>query len=100
VAHLAGALGKKVYLLLHSEADWRWLRDREDSPWYPTMNLLRQSRAGDWNPVVTSLGNLLMKMTRDDQKGKIDLSIPGAHPADSSATNEKRGRVDRQSIAG
>ena len=42
VAHLAGALGKKVYLLLHTEADWRWLKGREDSPWYPTMRLLRQ----------------------------------------------------------
>jgi hypothetical protein len=55
VGHLAGALGKKVYLLLHSEADWRWLRDREDSPWYPTATLLRQPRFGDWRPVVARL---------------------------------------------
>jgi hypothetical protein len=55
VAHLAGALGKKVYLLLQADSDWRWLRNREDSPWYPTMNLLRQSQAGDWRPVVTKL---------------------------------------------
>jgi hypothetical protein len=59
VGHLAGALGKKVHLLLHSEADWRWLRDREDSPWYPTMTLLRQPRAGDWQPVVTRLMDLM-----------------------------------------
>jgi ADP-heptose:LPS heptosyltransferase len=44
-AHLAGALGKKVFLLLHADADWRWLRDREDSPWYPSIRLLRQSQA-------------------------------------------------------
>jgi hypothetical protein len=61
VAHLAGALGKKVYLLLHTEADWRWLREREDSPWYPTMRLLRQSTAGDWAPVVGRLMDLLME---------------------------------------
>jgi hypothetical protein len=59
VGHLAGALGKKVYLLLHSDADWRWLRDREDSPWYPTVTLLRQARAGDWQPVVSRLMELL-----------------------------------------
>jgi hypothetical protein len=55
VAHLAGALGKKVYLLLHTQADWRWLREREDSPWYPTMKLFRQSTAGDWAPAVSRL---------------------------------------------
>ena len=60
VAHLAGALGKKVYVLLHADADWRWLKDRNDSPWYPTMKLLRQSHAGDWRPVVNGLvGNLI-----------------------------------------
>jgi hypothetical protein len=65
VGHLAGALGRKVYLLLHSEADWRWLRDREDSPWYPTMTLLRQPRPGDWRPVVSRLADLLWKVSRD-----------------------------------
>jgi hypothetical protein len=55
VAHLAGALGKKVFLLLQADSDWRWLRNREDSPWYPTINLLRQSQAGDWGPVVSRL---------------------------------------------
>jgi hypothetical protein len=60
VAHLAGALGKKVYVLLHADADWCWLKDRNDSPWYPTMKLLRQSHAGDWRPVVNGLvGNLI-----------------------------------------
>jgi len=64
VGHHAGALGKKVYLLLHSEADWRWLRDREDSPWYPTVTLLRQPRAGDWRSVVTRLMDLFKKANR------------------------------------
>jgi hypothetical protein len=64
VGHLAGALGKKVYLLLHSEADWRWLRDREDSPWYPTVTLLRQPRASDWRPVVSRLMGRLGKVNR------------------------------------
>jgi ADP-heptose:LPS heptosyltransferase len=59
VAHLAGALGKKIYLLLHSDADWRWLRNRNDSPWYPTARLLRQSQAGDWKPVVAELVDII-----------------------------------------
>ncbi|MED5518248.1 MAG: glycosyltransferase, partial [Pseudomonadota bacterium] len=52
-AHLAGALGKPVWLLLHTPADWRWLEDRDDSPWYAHMRLYRQTRRGDWAPVLT-----------------------------------------------
>jgi hypothetical protein len=51
-AHLAGALGIPTWTLLHSEPDWRWLNERSDSPWYPTMRLFRQPRAGDWAPVI------------------------------------------------
>jgi hypothetical protein len=55
VAHLAGALGKPVWLLLPFVPEWRWLLDREDSPWYPTMRLFRQQSAGDWTGVVERL---------------------------------------------
>jgi len=55
VAHLAGALGVKTLLLLPHLPDWRWLLDRGDSPWYPSMQLLRQSQAGDWEPVLQQL---------------------------------------------
>jgi FkbM family methyltransferase len=51
VAHLAGALGKPVWTLLPFVADWRWLLDRQDTPWYPTMRLFRQNQEGDWEGV-------------------------------------------------
>jgi len=51
-AHLAGALARPVWLLLPFNSDWRWLRERGDSPWYPTMRLYRQPRLGDWSDVI------------------------------------------------
>jgi len=55
IPHLAGALGARVWLMLAHAADWRWFLDRDDSPWYPTMRLFRQSSAGDWPGVVNSI---------------------------------------------
>jgi len=59
VAHLAGALGKPTWLLLAFVPDWRWLIERDDSPWYPTMRLFRQERPGDWAGVITRVRNAL-----------------------------------------
>ena len=52
VAHLAGAMGKPVWMLNRFESEWRWMLEREDSPWYPTMRIFRQSRRGDWDDVI------------------------------------------------
>lgn len=52
VAHLAGALGKECWILLTTAPDWRWLLERQDSPWYPTMRLIRQDRPEAWEDVV------------------------------------------------
>jgi len=52
VAHLAGALGAPVWLLLNHAGNWRWFLDREDSPWYPTMRIFRQKKRGDWDFVM------------------------------------------------
>ena len=52
IAHLAGALGKEVWLLLPTPADWRWMEERDDSPWYPTMRLFRQTERDNWDDVI------------------------------------------------
>ncbi len=61
LAHLAGALGTRVWVLLPFEADWRWMLNRRDSPWYPTMRLFRQPARGDWHSAVQ-----LMKQELED----------------------------------
>lgn len=59
IAHLAGALARPVWVALKSDAEWRWMRERADSPWYPTMRLFRQSRRGVWSDVVDSMAHEL-----------------------------------------
>jgi tetratricopeptide (TPR) repeat protein/ADP-heptose:LPS heptosyltransferase len=61
VAHLAGALGKPVWVLTPHTADWRWLLDRQDSPWYPTMRLFRQQARGEWGKVIARVADALDK---------------------------------------
>jgi hypothetical protein len=51
-AHLAGAMGVPVWTLLQHDADWRWMEEQDSSPWYPSMRLFRQPRAGDWGDVI------------------------------------------------
>ena len=63
VAHLAGALGVPVWVALHATSEWRWLLDRSDSPWYPTMRLFRQRAPGDWQAVVNELCRALSELT-------------------------------------
>lgn len=66
-AHLAGALGVPVWTLLRTEADWRWMENRDDSPWYPTMRLFRQTQRGNWDEVINRVTKALIKVN----KGKI-----------------------------
>ncbi len=61
VAHLAGALGKPVWLMLPKLSDWRWLLDRDESPWYPTMKIFRQPTEGDWSFVIDAVTLALRK---------------------------------------
>jgi tetratricopeptide (TPR) repeat protein len=67
LAHLAGGLGVPVWLVLHFSGDWRWLRNRADSPWYPTMRLFRQQTSGDWEGVFREVADALRQ--RVESKG-------------------------------
>ncbi len=64
VAHLAGAMGKAVALLLPFSPDYRWLLDRTDSPWYPTMRLFRQTAIGDWDEPIERLRQELAEVAQ------------------------------------
>jgi Flp pilus assembly protein TadD len=59
VAHLAGAMGKPTWVMLKTVPDFRWMMERADSPWYPTMRLFRQKQAGDWGGVVRAVAEAL-----------------------------------------
>jgi hypothetical protein len=70
VAHLAGAIGKPVWSLLQFDPDWRWLISREDSPWYPSMRLFRQTKPNDWTSVFEAVkGALIQEVAKLKQSG-------------------------------
>jgi precorrin-6B methylase 2 len=76
VAHLAGALGMPVWVLVPMPADWRWLEGREDSPWYPTMRLFRQVRQGDWEEVI---GRVKAALAATSRRPAPRPSAPNLH---------------------
>jgi hypothetical protein len=80
VAHLAGAMGKPVWLMLPSAPDWRWQLDRADSPWYPTARLFRQAVPHQWDPVISEITRQLeadLMARRDRMVGQPIIGLPG-----------------------
>ncbi len=71
LAHLAGAMARPVWTLLPYECDWRWMMEREDSPWYPTMRLFRQPRPGDWHPVIQRVQQALENLAPPCPRGHL-----------------------------
>jgi tetratricopeptide (TPR) repeat protein len=65
IAHLAGAIGKPVWTLLHHHPDWRWQLRRDDTPWYPTMRLFRQREPGRWEPVIERVVAALRELRQE-----------------------------------
>jgi ADP-heptose:LPS heptosyltransferase len=64
VAHLSGSIGKKTWVLLPFSPDWRWMLERQDSPWYQSMKLYRQTERGQWPTVLNQLAADMTKVVR------------------------------------
>ena len=73
IAHLAGAMGVPVWVALPPAPDWRWLLERSDSPWYPTMRLFRQRRLGDWRSVFEEMETALREQLQQTAFPPIGL---------------------------
>jgi hypothetical protein len=82
VAHLAGALGKPTWILLPHVLDWRWFYEREDTPWYPTARLFRQTRSRDWASVLDRLPLELERFAARDQDPAAGRTAAGSCEAD------------------
>jgi ADP-heptose:LPS heptosyltransferase len=76
-AHLAGALGRPVWLLLQHSADWRWIDGRDDSPWYPTMRIFRQPSEGDWAGAIERMKRALEELAASRGRGLLQPSSCG-----------------------
>jgi tetratricopeptide (TPR) repeat protein len=72
IAHLAGAMGKPVWIMLPHVAEWRWMRNCEQTPWYPTARLFRQSTAGDWSGVIERIANALVDYGKSKQRQDVE----------------------------
>lgn len=94
VAHLAGAMGKPVWVLLSRNCDWRWYWERSDSPWYPGMRLFRQAKLGDWQPVIRQVTGALEGFIkrRQEKTGHIP-TVPAAHGFHEQDRFEKAGEL-------
>jgi GR25 family glycosyltransferase involved in LPS biosynthesis len=84
IAHLAGALGRPLWVLLKDVPDWRWLLDRTDSPWYPTALLFRQRRRDDWEGLVAQAAGALAPLVAQTT-GQSAAAAPGGATAEAMA---------------
>lgn len=95
VAHLAGALGKPVWTLIPFAPDWRWMLNREDSPWYPTMRLFRQPSPGDWQSVINKVAAELRKslLTTQDKSAHSYANHENSVSRSNNIIEGKMGKI-------
>ena len=98
VAHVAGALGRPVWIALKYSPDWRWLLGREDSPWYPTARLFRQRVRGDWDEVLQRVAAELQRVTggETDRLSAPGMLSPGARRGAAAAVFERAFALHRE----
>jgi len=80
MAHLAGALGRPTWIALQHVPDWRWMLQREDTPWYPTARLFRQSRNGDWDGLFARIASELARLVVRAPSGQTRAVLEQAQP--------------------
>ena len=73
IAHLAGALGRPVWVALKHVPDWRWMLDRGDSPWYPTMKLYRQNKRDAWDEVFAAIAQDVARLSQSSEAPSLEL---------------------------
>jgi hypothetical protein len=88
MAHLGGALGMPVWMLLPFQADWRWMLYRTDSPWYPTMRLYRQQGDGEWDAPISQMRTALQRLASGS-----DPAVSKAAAATASSSGSGPGSV-------
>ncbi|MBI1809675.1 MAG: tetratricopeptide repeat protein [Gemmatimonadetes bacterium] len=101
IAHLAGALGKPVWTLLPLVPDWRWMRDGETSPWYPSMRLFRQRERNAWGPVVGEVIQSLASFRAEAapqpaSAHAVPSPAPGANAAEQTGDRRRIGEIEWQ----
>jgi hypothetical protein len=91
IAHLAGALGVPVWVALSTITDWRWLAGRDDSPWYPTMRLWRQTALGDWDGVFHRMAATLKQAVKGSKKAGNGNGQAGRNAVKPTLTRRGQG---------
>ncbi len=93
-AHLAGALGKPVWILSRFDGCWRWLEERDDSPWYPTARLFRQAQPGDWDDVIRRVKHALLDYTHLEHRGVAASQFRSSRLVDTESSMRRTLTLD------